>query len=762
MSGKNEVTIIRRLLKIWFPSATSLARNVVNQICATFKTFVDMTKTQLSKVYETLSLLSEMALGQTGNDHVESMASSLSSTFHSVKNRIYKTGEAAYTWTMEKLQQLLDLGIRFKRTCFVLVCAATFATLKSTCRHVGKVIRMLKSIEEWKNFFKSMSASIPFLGTAFSTLVDVVIPVESVERLITTICSTLEWASGGRAVRRRADQYFGVSAALTFVDTEKPALNGVLVAFDNKYDTLKRARPRFGWLPMTASRVQNTGYLLEIPRNDDLESTGKSLFMDLEVLLLDNPNPTRENSKRFWAFNSKGQGALFELSEGDKSNFPTVKFLLAMVDEYKNLGPKPNVEAALSRPYRHTGEGPKEDKSTMFVHREPEISENHLLLYKMIYENLPRVKYSAVHHTHQHKCKQQHSLYFQVEEGTGINRNIQWRISDMIPSKKKKYIYIALATDSMRDRTEEKYWLPSPLDCFSHYEALNLDPTATLKMIKKAYRALSLRYHPDKNLGREKQAEAEFRRVSDAYSVLKNAEMRKEHDLELELDSEKTKHGRKKWNDQFANNKEFNKNGEFIYNNKKVRLVGPCFLSDGNWRVEVVDETTQKKCVVMMSELYCMTTRNLETGDDYRGHRVLRIDRDGEQITNISVMSRDKYVNPGFAQSHVLECFLRITDDEDCCLLITKKLYSSPESEVTKIEALTTHTTPDGQEYILALTDDEHLGTKMLKLPTNAPTPSSSAVWSKLDFLHGSFDKTNSDAAYRPDDEEAKKYTTIT
>jgi DnaJ-class molecular chaperone len=51
--------------------------------------------------------------------------------------------------------------------------------------------------------------------------------------------------------------------------------------------------------------------------------------------------------------------------------------------------------------------------------------------------------------------------------------------------------------------------------------------------IKKAYRRLSLQYHPDKNPGNA-DAEAKFQRVSRAYEVLSNAETRDVYDTEGE------------------------------------------------------------------------------------------------------------------------------------------------------------------------------------------------------------------------------------
>lgn len=61
------------------------------------------------------------------------------------------------------------------------------------------------------------------------------------------------------------------------------------------------------------------------------------------------------------------------------------------------------------------------------------------------------------------------------------------------------------------------------------YAILELERTATPKQVKKAYRRLSLRWHPDKNAD-SKEAEAKFVDISQAYSVLSDPEKRKNYD----------------------------------------------------------------------------------------------------------------------------------------------------------------------------------------------------------------------------------------
>lgn len=62
-----------------------------------------------------------------------------------------------------------------------------------------------------------------------------------------------------------------------------------------------------------------------------------------------------------------------------------------------------------------------------------------------------------------------------------------------------------------------------------YYKILGVSPQATQEEIKKAYRTLAVKYHPDKNKG-DKQAEEMFKKISEAYAVLSNPEKRRQYD----------------------------------------------------------------------------------------------------------------------------------------------------------------------------------------------------------------------------------------
>lgn len=62
-----------------------------------------------------------------------------------------------------------------------------------------------------------------------------------------------------------------------------------------------------------------------------------------------------------------------------------------------------------------------------------------------------------------------------------------------------------------------------------YYEILEVSKTATAEEIKKAYRKVALKYHPDRNQG-DKAAEEKFKEAAEAYEVLSDSQKRAQYD----------------------------------------------------------------------------------------------------------------------------------------------------------------------------------------------------------------------------------------
>ena len=62
-----------------------------------------------------------------------------------------------------------------------------------------------------------------------------------------------------------------------------------------------------------------------------------------------------------------------------------------------------------------------------------------------------------------------------------------------------------------------------------YYQTLGVSTDASPEDIKKAFRRLALRYHPDRNPGNTKEAEGRFKEINEAYEVLGNEQKRRQY-----------------------------------------------------------------------------------------------------------------------------------------------------------------------------------------------------------------------------------------
>lgn len=64
----------------------------------------------------------------------------------------------------------------------------------------------------------------------------------------------------------------------------------------------------------------------------------------------------------------------------------------------------------------------------------------------------------------------------------------------------------------------------------NYYKILGVSEKASPDEIKKAYRNLALKYHPDRNAHKKEEAEERFKEISEAYYVLSDSKRRREYD----------------------------------------------------------------------------------------------------------------------------------------------------------------------------------------------------------------------------------------
>jgi len=101
-----------------------------------------------------------------------------------------------------------------------------------------------------------------------------------------------------------------------------------------------------------------------------------------------------------------------------------------------------------------------------------------------------------------------------------------------------------------------------------YYKILNLSVNANNDEIKKAFRSLAKKYHPDRNKD-DKEALRKFQEVNEAYEILSNEDSRKKYDNERSKNKETNKETNSKNNKSDNSNKKYQDKGESIENLNK-------------------------------------------------------------------------------------------------------------------------------------------------------------------------------------------------
>ena len=105
-----------------------------------------------------------------------------------------------------------------------------------------------------------------------------------------------------------------------------------------------------------------------------------------------------------------------------------------------------------------------------------------------------------------------------------------------------------------------------------YYKILGVNKSSSHDEIKKAYRKLAMKWHPDKNKDNKDEANKKFKEISEAYQILGDENKRKSYDINGNMDFS---------NMNFVNPEDLFKNDDFLKNifkeiNKDLNGYGAC------------------------------------------------------------------------------------------------------------------------------------------------------------------------------------------
>ncbi len=207
------------------------------------------------------------------------------------------------------------------------------------------------------------------------------------------------------------------------------------------------------------------------------------------------------------------------------------------------------------------------------------------------------------------------------------------------------------------------------MDYKDYYKILGVSKTATTDEIKKVYRKLAVKYHPDKNPN-NKIAEEKFKEINEANNILADSEKRKKYD---ELGENWDTH-QQNYNSNYNNskNRQYDENdfSDFFEN-----MFGGSFSTDSKNRQQhkFTGEDYSDNLYISFEEAYVGTTRQIEIHNQklqlkikpgIKNEQVLRLKAKGGKGTN-GGQDGDLYITVHLAGHKV---FMRKDDDLYCDL----------------------------------------------------------------------------------------------
>lgn len=118
------------------------------------------------------------------------------------------------------------------------------------------------------------------------------------------------------------------------------------------------------------------------------------------------------------------------------------------------------------------------------------------------------------------------------------------------------------------------------------YATLGVQSDATLDEIKRAYRRAAMKWHPDRNLGREAEAHEAFQGIRDAYAILSDAGQRQIYDEVFEREMQRWEAEREAQEAQEAQEREAQREDQRVAQEhyEKMVAIAMRFADDGHNR----------------------------------------------------------------------------------------------------------------------------------------------------------------------------------
>jgi len=183
-----------------------------------------------------------------------------------------------------------------------------------------------------------------------------------------------------------------------------------------------------------------------------------------------------------------------------------------------------------------------------------------------------------------------------------------------------------------------------------YYKILGVDKNASSDEIKKAYRKLALKYHPDKNKD-DKDAEKKFKEISEAYEVLKDPDKRRKYDnLGSSFNNFRQRGGQAEdfnWSDWFSTGQTRTRTGRGFSN------FGEFFSSGGG-----VSEFFEKIFGEGFSSSQSNYTKTKIKGGDLKTDLQITLEeafRGTNKTLKINDTKIDLKIKPGIKDGHILK-----------------------------------------------------------------------------------------------------------